>query len=422
MDAVHERELGDDDRVGREGQDRHARAQRAEDSRRAAAAGVAGDGGDVGLGAGQGDGGIGERVGIGLGRGAAAGREVRGAASVALDRDPGRGLDRQHRVRADGRLGRQEDRVGAVEDRVGDVAGLGARRTRRDDHRLEHLGRDDRRHAEVERAPDELLLDDRHLLERQLNAEVAAGDHHRVGGPRDVVEVVDGGPRLDLGDDRQRGRAGERAQLADVVGASDEGLRQVVGAERRGARGATTVLLGQRRTREAVGRDAHAGVRADRAAAHDLGLHLGADRQDPQLGGSIREQDSVAGPQILAEGRVADVGAGGVARSLIARAQDEAVAGGQLDDRLDEVAEADLRAGQVDEHGGRRIGLANAADCEGVVVIGPVREVDARDVHAGRQELGNAVDGGGADGGHQLRPTPSEIAHARIVADARRMT
>ena len=118
-----------------------------------------------------------------------------------------------------------------------------------------------------------------------------------------------------------------------------------------------------------------------------------------------------------AEGRITDVRARCVAGSLVRRPQHEAVAGGQLDDRLNEAAEADLRPWQVGEHRDGRIGLANTADCDRVVFIGPVREVDARHVHAGRKELGDAVDGGGADGGHELRPTPSEIAHARIVAE-----
>ena len=370
------------------------------------------------LGAGKGDGGIGQRVGIGLGRGAAAGRKVFGAASVALDRDPGRGLDCQHRVRADRRLGRQEDRVRAVEDRVGDVARLGTSGSRRDDHRLEHLRGDDHGHAEVERAPDELLLDDRHFLERQLNPEIAAGDHHGIGRPRHVVEVVDGGPGLDLRDDRQRRGARQRAQLADVVGPSDEGLCQVVGAQRRHARGAPTVLLGQGRAREAVRRHAHSGMWPDRASAHDLGLHFGADRHDSQLGGSVSEQDSVAGPQILAEGRIADVGAGGVAGSLIARAQDEAVAGGQLDDRRRRG-----RRGGSSGRAGRRARRPSDRPRErgrwrgrGPSSLPCERLIRATSIPAARSSR-NAVDGRGANRGHQLRPTPSEIAHARIVAE-----
>ena len=112
----------------------------------------------------------------------------------------------------------------------------------------------------------------------------------------------------------------------------------------------------------------------------------------------------------------------GVAGRLVVGAQDEAVAGRQLDDRLDEVAQPDLRAGQVDQDGHRRIGIPKATDRQGVVVIGPVREVDASDVHAGREKLRDAVDRRGTDGRHELRPAPGQIAHPSILADARRMT
>ena len=50
---------------------------------------------------------------------------------------------------------------------------------------------------------DGALLDQRHVLERQLDAEVAAGDHHAVERVDDLAEVVDRLRLLDLGDDGQ---------------------------------------------------------------------------------------------------------------------------------------------------------------------------------------------------------------------------
>ena len=50
------------------------------------------------------------------------------------------------------------------------------------DHRLEDLGRDDDRLGLAAGHLDGALLDDRHLLERQLDAEVTAGDHDAVEG------------------------------------------------------------------------------------------------------------------------------------------------------------------------------------------------------------------------------------------------
>ena len=48
---------------------------------------------------------------------------------------------------------------------------------------------------------DGALLHERHVLERHLDAEVAAGDHDAVEGLDDLVEVVDRLRLLDLGDD-----------------------------------------------------------------------------------------------------------------------------------------------------------------------------------------------------------------------------
>ena len=109
-------------------------------------------------------------------------------------------------------------RVGAVEHRVGDVGGLGAGRPGRRDHRLEHLGGDDDRLGVAARLLDDQLLHDRHVLERQLDAEVAAGDHDAVEGVHDLVEVLDRLRLLDLGDDREPDAllVHDRAHVLDV--------------------------------------------------------------------------------------------------------------------------------------------------------------------------------------------------------------
>ena len=140
---------------------------------------------------------------------------------------------------ADAGLAGEHQRVGAVEDGVRGVGGLGAGRAGVLDHRLEHLGGDD---DGLGAAPGDLagaLLDERHLLERHLDAEVAAGDHDAVEGADDLVEVLDRLRLLDLRDD------GEPAALlvhdlvdpADVVGGAHEGQRDHVDARCAGPSG-----------------------------------------------------------------------------------------------------------------------------------------------------------------------------------------
>ena len=117
----------------------------------------------------------------------------------------------QRRVVPDRGLGRQHQRVGAVEHGVGDVADLGPGRRRRRHHRLQHLRGRDHRHAELDALPHDRLLQVRHVLERAVDAEVAAGDHDRVGHGEDLGEVRRA-PRWSrswrrAGPDRRRPRA-----------------------------------------------------------------------------------------------------------------------------------------------------------------------------------------------------------------------
>ena len=104
-------------------------------------------------------------------------------------------------VLAHGRLSRQHHRVAAVEHGVGHVGDLGARRHRAVDHRLHHLRRGDRHAVEAARHVQDLLLQPGELRVADLDAEVAARDHHRVAGLDDLLEARDRFAALDLGDD-----------------------------------------------------------------------------------------------------------------------------------------------------------------------------------------------------------------------------
>ncbi len=140
------------------------------------------------------------------------------------------------RVLADAGLAGEHDGVRAVEDRVGDVGGLGARRHRARDHRLEHLRRDDDRLRHAAGELDGVLLHDRHRLERKLDAEVAAGDHDRVERVDDRLEVVDRLRLLDLRDDRDAAPLllHDLVHADDVVGVAHERQGDEVDAEARG--------------------------------------------------------------------------------------------------------------------------------------------------------------------------------------------
>src|SRR4029077_15165034 len=74
-------------------------------------------------------------------------------------------------------------------------------------HAIEHLRGDDYRPLIALTNADDSLLFDRHLGHVDLDAQIAAGDHDRVGGLDYFVEPIEGFALFDLGDDAGLGAA-----------------------------------------------------------------------------------------------------------------------------------------------------------------------------------------------------------------------
>ena len=98
-------------------------------------------------------------------------------------------------------FGREHDSVGSIEDGIGDVAGFSPRGAWVFDHRLEHLRGRDHRLPPGGGLSDHVLLDDRHFFGRHLDAEIAARNHHTVGGFEDLFEMINRLGLLQLGND-----------------------------------------------------------------------------------------------------------------------------------------------------------------------------------------------------------------------------
>jgi hypothetical protein len=263
-------------------------------------------------------------------------------------------------------------------------------------------------------AVDDLLLERRHALGADLDAEVAARDHHRVGGGDDRLEVVEDLGPLELRDDRLRASVvlDEAPDLEHVVDGSDEGLRDPVDAELDHGGEVGAILVG-----DAVGRDADAGqvdalARGRAAAGLDAADDLaGRDvrRHDLEADRAVVDEDRRAGDDVLSEARV-DNGQHGVVRPPCrdlgldagdAGDQDDLAAGQHDDALVDEQAEPDLRPLQVTERahepplaGGEG---PDQLDAGAVVVDGAVREVEPEHVDTGgdgRREPRRVVQGG----------------------------
>jgi len=333
--------------------------------------------------------------------------------TVGLGRvdDAGHRLDDTDRVLSDARLAREHDRVRTVEDGVGDVAGLGTGGDRVLDHRLEHLRRDDDglRHAAAEL--DGALLDDRHGLERKLDAEVATGDHDAVEGVDDLLESVDGLRLLDLGDD------GDLAALLlhDLVhpghigGVAYERERDDVGPGAQTPAEVGLVLVGQRGDIHGDAGQVDALVVGHVAGDDDLGRDdraLDAGDLDADL--AVVDQEEVTLVDVL--GEALERRADDLLRSGDVFGRDlEDVADGEEVRTFGEPAEPDLRSLQVDEDGDGTAGvirrLAHVRQSGVVVGVVAVAEVEAGHVHTGIDDGANhlVAFGGRTQSGDDLR-------------------
>ncbi len=94
-----------------------------------------------------------------------------------------------HGICARRRLSGQHDRAGAVVHRIGYVSRLRSRRARVLDHGLQHLGRCDYLLTGAVNLLNDLLLDHRHFLIRNLHTHITAGYHDAIGNLYDVVNV-----------------------------------------------------------------------------------------------------------------------------------------------------------------------------------------------------------------------------------------
>ena len=173
-------------------------------------------------------------------------------------------------------------------------------------HRLEHLRRGDHRLAPIERAQDDPLLQQRDGGGADLDAEVAARDHHAVGLLQDVVQHVDRLGLLDLGD-----HAGRRAcvvdqlpQVPDVCCGADERQGDEVDVEPERGFEIGGVLARQRGDRKRDAGQIHALVRRDGSADEHRAVH--APVVDPlhlQPDEPVVDEHLVAGPEDVADDR-----------------------------------------------------------------------------------------------------------------------
>ena len=340
--------------------------------------------------------------------------------------DAGHGAQRLDGVLACGRLAGEHDGARAVIDGVGHVGDLGAGGADVVRHALEHFGRGDDALAKQAALADELLLDARQLLIRHLDAHVAAGDHDAGALGEDLLDVVDAGLILDLGDDGDvlaAVGAQEGVEVGQVLLARHEGRGHEVHVVFDAEEQVALVLLAQKRLLEHLVREAHAlAVREHAAggdAADDVRVGRGGDGQGDE---PVVDEHGVARLKILREPGIAHGHALGIAGDGLGRER-ERVAAVQLDLPVRERADAVLRALRVEHDGDGQVELraqlldpVNAHLVLGVRAVGKVqaRDVHAREHHGAQRLLAVA---GGANGADDLR-----FSHIRLPLRMLRFT
>ena len=298
----------------------------------------------------------------------------------------------------DGGLARQHQGVGTVEDGVGHVGGLGPGRPQPVGHRVEHLGGDDHRLAPLPRQVHDPLLDHRHLLRRQLDPQVAPGDHQAVERLDDGVEVGDRLRLLDLGDDRHvaADRLHDQPDGVHVGRLPHERQGDKVDPEAEGEGQVVDVLGGHGRGAEPGAGQVHALVVRQRATLdHPAGdvPAVGGDGLEPDEAVVDEERvarDHVAGQVLVGHRRPLAVALAGLGRD------GEDGAGLQDGGAAVEAAEADLGALEVGQHADRpsyRVGgLAHCRAERGVIVVGAMGEVEPGHVHPRLDQLPDGLD------------------------------
>ena len=399
-----------------EGEDRHRGADARHDQRGVAAFGQGDNGLDAGevvggVHGGQGDAFVAARK---LGAHAVAGG-LAGGMLFRPQADPRHRLYGFQRVGAGGAFRREHHRIGVVQHGVGHIGDFGTGRHGVLDHRFHHLRGDDHGLVQAAGVQNDLFLDATQFGIAHLNAEVAAGHHHRITGTDQAVQGLVVGHcfgAFDLGH-QPGGAAGLIAQPAGVIhvrGIAGKGHCQVVQFHLGSQLDIGLVLLGQGRGGEAAATAVDALVVGQRAADGHLAVQgVGCGLEHAHHHPAVVQQQFVADAAVLDQIRVVDADdVLGTGVQGVAGGEGEAVANLQFDALAREFGDADLRPLQVAEQGnvapvfGRQ--LTHQA-CAGLVLVrGAVGEVETGHVEAGDDQLFEdfGAVAGGAEGGNDF--------------------
>ena len=258
---------------------------------------------------------------------------------------------------------------------------------------------------------DEHLLDDRHLLQRDLHAQVAAGHHDAVAHAQDLVDVLHALHVFDLGDDGHIGAAQGAEELAHVQnvlrtageGGGDE-VHAVLDAE-----GDVLAVLGAevRHAEVHVGDVDALSVGDDAVVVDDADDLAGGEAAHGHAHQAVIDEDGGAFLDIARQVGVGDGGALGVAHHALGK-QSKGLALLELDLSVFKRFQTDFRTLGIQHDGDGQVQLPperlDAADVVQMRFVRSMRKVEPGYVHARQNQFAEdgVVLGGGAERAYDL--------------------
>ena len=261
----------------------------------------------------------------------------------------------------------------------------------------------------------------RHLISRDLHAQIAAGDHDAVGRLYDLVDVLDGLVAFDFREEHDVAAAmlvQKRSHLAHARGIANEGRSDEVDALLDAEQQVGAILVGHDRQGQRCAGEVHGFALAEQAGVLHGAMDVAAlDAVDGKLDKPVIDQDDRTGRN--------DIG------QTLARLGDHTIAA--LDARLGErervarhklhrlmacqLARADLGAFGIEQDGAGAVhfpaNLAQAIHARTLLIMRAVREIEAGDIHTRVDQAFErrlAIDGR-AKGAHDLR----SLCHAATL-------
>ena len=332
--------------------------------------------------------------------------------------DQGHGLEGLDGVGAGSRLARQHDGGSAVVNGVGHVRDLGTGGAGVVDHAVQHLGSRDDGLAEGVGAVDDGLLDAGQLGEVDLDTQVAAGDHDRVGRRQDAVDVLDALGVLDLGDDADLGvvHIQQVADLIHILCGAHEGSCDEIEALLDAEDDVVPVALAHVGHGQVDAGDVDALLVLDLAGVQDGADDVGVgDFLDGQLDQAVVQHDAAAGLDVVGQVLIGD-GDDVLGALHLAGGEGEGLAGLQRLGTVLKILQADLGALGVQQGGDGLVQLLTdglqSIETALVLLVGAVGKVEAGDVHPvlNQPPQHAFLVGGGAQGADDLG-----FAHMRYL-------